>query len=325
MNDRYNPSKISGQAVRSATCGGRFSLGLIGFPLDHSLSPQIHSAALKSLELEGEYHLYPIPPLPNAKTELIDLLDQVKNGRIHGLNITIPHKQNIIHMLDELTPTAKTIGAVNTIYRKGDLLIGDNTDAAGFWTDLKHITDPSTSPSGVRVRSSKPEALRTPHPTPGTPHSALILGAGGSARAVTYALLSNGYYVTIAARRIEQGREISDQYSVFSNQLRVIELENCPLTTYRYSLIVNTTSVGMHPHVNSSPWPDGTPFPENVSIYDLIYNPSETLLVKQAKAVGLPARTGLGMLIEQAALAFQRWTGLEAPRLAMQAAVKGGT
>ncbi len=284
-----------------------FSLGLIGFPLGHSISPKIHNAALKSHDLEGEYQLYSIPALPDGQTELVETINQVRDGKINGLNVTIPHKQNVIPLLDDLTPVAKAIGAVNTIYsvrnddfshpvRSGDFsrprLIGDNTDAPGFWRDVQRLAHP-------------------------TSHSALILGAGGSARAVAYALLTQGYATTIAARRIEQALEISAQYSVFSNQLTVTELKNWPLETGNWSLIVNTTPVGMHPHTDACPWPEGAPFPENSAIYDLVYNPRETLLVRQAIAAGLPAMTGLGMLVEQAALALERWTGLEAPRQAM--------
>ena len=110
-------------------------LGLIGYPLAHSLSPKIHTAALKSCGLNGSYSLFPIQP--NDKQGLKDLLDRIRLGEIHGLNVTIPHKQNVIPLLDELTPTAQAIGAVNTICLKDKKLIGDNTDAAGFLSDLK--------------------------------------------------------------------------------------------------------------------------------------------------------------------------------------------
>ena len=112
-----------------------YQLGLIGFPLGHSLSPKIHAAALKACGLQGTYSLFPISP--DDKQGLHSLLARVRAGEIHGLNVTIPHKQNVIPLLDELTPTAKAIGAVNTIYLRDDKLIGDNTDAAGFLADLK--------------------------------------------------------------------------------------------------------------------------------------------------------------------------------------------
>lgn len=282
------------------------SLGLIGYPLGHSLSPQIHGAALQAVGISGKYSLYPISPDPERQAKLVSLINHMRDGVISGLNVTIPHKQNVIPLLDELTPAARTIGAVNTIFLQDDKLVGDNTDAPGFWMDLqkllyqrKEIREPS---SGLRP-------------------SALVLGAGGSTRAVAYALLMNGYRVTIAARRINQAQELCDQLSVVSDQLSAAHLDHRSLISDHWSLIVNTTPVGMHPHTNASPWPVEVPLPQKIVVYDLVYNPRETMLVKQAHAAGLPADTGLGMLVEQAALAFERWTGLEAPRETMRKAV----
>ncbi len=287
---------------RGASNNRAYRLGLIGYPLTHSLSPQIHNAALKSLGLAGEYRLHSIPLIPEGQTQLIDLLSQIRKGSLHGLNVTIPHKQNIIPLLDDLTPTAEGIGAVNTIYKEGEMLIGDNTDAAGFWMDVQRLAG-----------SSEPIAQSSSH-------SALVLGAGGSARAVAYALLSNGYSIIIAARRIDQARLICNQYSEFSKQIGVADLYSDQLTTTNCSLIINTTPIGMHPHIDASPLPEGVALPDHASVYDLVYNPHETLLVRQAQAAGLNGMTGLGMLVEQAALSFERWTGLEAPRQEMMKA-----
>ncbi len=284
-----------------------FSLGLIGFPLGHSLSPQIHNAALGALELDGEYSSYAIPPSPEGQIELADLLEKVRRGDIHGLNVTIPHKQNVIPYLDELTPAAKTIGSVNTIFRQGELLIGDNTDASGFWVDVQRLAE-----------SQKLQDDLQP-----TPHAALILGAGGSARAVVYALLSQGYTVSIAARRIEQACQIGNHFLDFSDQITVLDWTNWHADPCHFSLIVNTTPVGMSPETGASPWPQGVPFPADAMLYDLVYNPSITMLVKQARTAGLNAETGLGMLVEQAALAFERWTGRSAPRQIMYKAAEG--
>ena len=114
-----------------------YQLGLIGYPLGHSLSPKIHTAALKACGLKGDYSLFPIAP--HDKQGLKDLLARVRINEIHGLNVTIPHKQNVIELMDELTATAKAIGAVNTIYLHEDKLIGDNTDTSGFLSDLKRF------------------------------------------------------------------------------------------------------------------------------------------------------------------------------------------
>ncbi|MFQ5615536.1 MAG: shikimate dehydrogenase [Anaerolineales bacterium] len=286
-----------------------YSLGLTGHPLFHSLSPTLHNTALRALGLEGEYRLYPVPPLPKGAETLAGLLARARRGEIHGLNVTIPHKQNAIPLLDDLTPATRAIGAANTIFRQGDRILGDNTDAPGFLADLKHFL-----------------ANNTQYPIPNT-QSALILGAGGSARAVAYALLTHGWHITLAARRPEQAQALSEQLLVNSSQSpvthRSIRAVQLPITNYQLpvNLIVNTTPLGMSPHTAGSPWPGDLPFPPNAAVYDLVYNPRETTLVRRARAAGLPAVTGLGMLIEQAALAFERWTGRPAPRAAMWQAV----
>ena len=121
-----------------------FQLGLIGYPLGHSLSPKIHTAALRACGLEGDYSLFPIAP--DDKQGLKDLLNRVRAKEIHGLNVTIPHKQNVIPLLDELTPTAKAVGAVNTIYLREDKLIGDNTAAPVFLSYFKKFLPEPPSP-----------------------------------------------------------------------------------------------------------------------------------------------------------------------------------
>ena len=147
-------------------------------------------------------------------------------------------------------------------------------------------------------------------------HSALVLGAGGSARAVVYALLYDGWDVTIAARRIEQAQQLSQSFEKYDLRLSTFDFQ--PST---FNLIVNTTPLGMIPNIEDSPLPENIVLSPKTVIYDLIYNPRETKLVKDARAQGLSATTGLGMLIEQAALAFEIWTGAKADRDAMQKAV----
>ncbi len=140
----------------------------------------------------------------------------------------------------------------------------------------------------------------------------MILGAGGSARAVAYALINDGWNVAIAARRIEQAQELASHYS----DVEPIELTS-KIQSFEFQLVVNTTPVGMTPNIIQSPWPDDLPFPHQALIYDLVYNPRETKLVKDACAAGLSATTGLGMLIEQAALSFEIWTGRKPSRNAL--------
>ncbi|MCQ3939102.1 MAG: shikimate dehydrogenase [Chloroflexi bacterium] len=286
-----------------------YRLGLTGSPLSHSLSPKIHAAALETCGLHGEYSLFPIPP--DDKQGLISLLARVRAGEIHGLNVTIPHKQTVIGFLDKLTPAAQAIGAVNTIYLREGKLIGDNTDAPGFLSALNRFLS-ETQPQ-IENRKSKIVNRK----------SALVLGAGGSARAVVYALANDGWNVVIAARRIEQARQLADTFP--NHQLRTASFDLRPSTfdlqPSTFNLIVNTTPLGMTPNIDQSPLPENLSLPSNVIIYDLVYNPSETKLVRSARAQGLQAATGLGMLIEQAALSFEVWTGHNPPREALWNAV----
>lgn len=261
-------------------------LGLIGYPLGHSLSPKIQTAALEACELEGNYSLFPIEP--DDKQGLKNLLDRVRNGEITGLNVTIPHKQHVIEFMDQLTPTAKSIGAVNTIYLREGKLIGDNTDAPGFMTDLNRFLTLECDSLLSQIQKK-----------------AFVLGAGGSARAVVYALSNDGWNITIASRRIEQAEQLAHSFS--RHAIKTTTFAHLrPLT---FELLVNTTPLGMTPNVDQSPWPQEIPFPKNAAIYDLVYNPRETKLVREARAQGLNATSGLGMLIGQAALAFELWTG----------------
>lgn len=271
-------------------------LGLIGYPLGHSLSPKLHNAAFRDCNLPGEYSLFPIEP--DDVQGLKDILDRVRTSDITGLNITIPHKRTVVPLLDELTETAEAIGAVNTIYLRDKRLIGDNTDSPGFLADLKDFL------AGLGVREKK----------------ALLLGAGGSARAVAYALLKNDWKTIIAARRIEQAQQLADSFPTYELSITDNTLTDIDLS--EIALIVNTTPVGMSPNTDQSPWPENLPFPPHAAVYDLVYNPCETRLAKDACSQGLHARTGRGMLLEQAALAFELWTGKRPSREVMSLAME---
>lgn len=275
-------------------------LGLTGFPLGHSLSPKIHTTALRSAGLEGEYHLYPVSP--DDPAALAALINRLRTGELQGLNVTIPHKQAVIPLLDDLTPSARSIGAVNTIFVKDGQLIGHNTDAPGFLADLARLLENQKS----LIVNRK---------------SALVLGAGGAARAVVAALLSDGWTVTLAVRAadLSQAAALAHSHASLITFHALDELPALDLSTL--SLIVNTTPLGMSPETETCAWPAGLDFPPTAAVYDCVYNPRETLLVKRARAAGLPAETGLGMLLEQAALAFEIWTGAPADRAAMRQAV----
>lgn len=269
-------------------------LGLLGYPLGHSLSPALHQAALRDLGLEGRYRLFPIPPMPEGEAELRDRLARLRAGELDGLNVTIPHKQAVIPWVDELSPVARAVNAVNTLVRQDGWLIGDNTDVPGFLTDLRVC--------GVDVAAGG---------------ACLVLGAGGAARAVAYALVDSGWQVTVAARRPEAAR----QFAHWKCQAAPLTGEGIRPLLAGCRLIVNATPLGMHPHGEGSPWPEGLDFPTGAFVYDLVYNPPDTRLVRQAREAGLSARTGLGMLIEQAALSFERWLGRAPSRQVMREAV----
>jgi shikimate dehydrogenase len=273
-----------------------FALGLIGYPLAKSLSPDLHHAALRASGLRGVYRLYPVSPLPAGEAGLRRMVSRLRSGDLHGLNVTIPHKQNVLAFLDASTPEVEAVGAANTLFVKNGLLSGDNTDIPGFLADLERLL-------------------------PGSRGRALVLGAGGSARAVVYALAQAGWRITLAARRQSQAEGLLKNLGL-AESAAAIPLEAPDLSALGATeLIVNTTPVGMHPEPEHSPWPAGVPLPQNAALYDLIYKPAETLLMRQAKAAGLPAFNGLGMLVEQAALAFELWTGARAGRDAMWYAV----
>lgn len=278
-----------------------YQLGLTGYPLDHSLSPMLHRQALHFHGLTGDYRLYSIPPAPEGRPALAGLLSRLRTGSLHGLNVTIPHKQVVIDFLDELTPVARRIGAVNTIFLRDGRLVGDNTDASGFLSDLLRFLEGSDPSQGEG------------------PRQALVLGAGGAARAVAYALVTSRWKVTLAARRLEQAQEAAAWLGEAWIKPALLQpaalIELAPL-----ALIVNATPLGMAPDVLENPWPAGVPLPRLASVYDLVYNPLQTVLVRTALESGLRATTGLGMLVDQAALSFEHWTGKPAPRLQMRQA-----
>ena len=283
-----------------------YRFGLLGWPLDHSLSPHIHAAALAASGLSGTYHLFPIPPLPDGAGLLQEIIERFRRLELHGLNVTIPYKQAILPLLDGLTDQATAIGAVNLVYLQGKRLLGDNSDAPALLLDLQ------------RCFSLQDQA--------GT---ALVLGAGGAARAAVYALLQAGWRVYVAARRVEAAQRLVADLAPPANAGGMDPLASLTLGADALAklpvcdLLINATPVGMPPLADSIPWPDGVPFPSGAKMYDMVYNPAQTKLVRTARTEGHLAVNGLGMLVEQAALSFERWTGSYASRPAMWAAATG--
>lgn len=273
-------------------------VGLIGHPVVHSKSPLMQSAAFAHAGLhDWHYELWdtPLDELPARMAIIRERED------IAGCNVTIPHKQNVMPHLDAISEHAKAIGAVNTVVKipppptpppsAGEgRLFGDNTDWIGWLNDVKW--------HGVDMRDVK---------------RALVLGAGGSARAIVYALTQCGTEVMIVNRDAERAVKLAADFGAAGaglNEIAAFAREAQP------QLIVNCTSAGMWPNDDTTPWPDDAPFPANAVLYDLVYKPRITKLMRQAEHAGARAIGGIGMLAEQGAAAFEKWTGVPASQVA---------
>ncbi|MQG73466.1 MAG: shikimate dehydrogenase [SAR202 cluster bacterium] len=264
-------------------------LGIIGYPLTHSISPVFQQAAFDYEGIDAKYSLWEIPP-----NKLSECLDWVRSQDVLGFNVTIPYKESIIPLLDDIDESAQQIGAVNTVLAKNDRLVGFNTDAEGFRRSL-------TEEAMFQIRGSFP----------------IILGAGGSARAVATTLVKEGAArVIIANRSRERSESLAYNLRVqFDSEVHGVDLSYATLRHYLKgshapNIVVNCTAVGMA----HGPDPDGSLLPEDLVpstalIYDLVYNPQETPLLRGARNAGARVMGGLSMLIYQGAAGFFMWTG----------------
>lgn len=258
---------------------------LLGYPLGHSISPAMQNAAFHKLGLDYEYSALEVPP-----ENLAELVGGLREPRIAGFNVTVPHKEKILSLLDEITPVAKLIGAVNTVKNQSGRLIGYNTDGAGFIESLKQ--DAAFDPAGKKV---------------------VIIGAGGASRAVAVMLAEAGAKaIVINDVQKEKAAELAEYLGSY---FPIKTGANAPLTSslVDVDLLVNASPIGMSPRESESPLPDNLRVPTKLTVYDLVYNPMETALLRTAKGAGCRAVSGLGMLVRQGALAFTIWTGQEAP------------
>lgn len=277
-------------------------VGLIGWPVEHSISPIMQNVAFRELGLDDWIYV----PMPVSKYPYIRIKEAVLGLRalgFQGANVTVPYKEAVVPYLEHLTDMAKAIGAVNTIAINSDgRLIGHNTDGSGFMKDLQ---DHSIDVSAIDV---------------------LLLGAGGSARSVAYALLADGCKrLTILNRTKTKAEDIANGFAhVFPDaQLFVGALNKDTIKQLPHAeLIINATSMGLVSSKDLMPWDENVSFTRNQVVYDLIYNPRETKLLQKATSDGARAINGLGMLVHQGALAFKIWTGHEAPIAVMKAAAE---
>ena len=272
-------------------------VGLIGHPVSHSRSPELQNAAFAACGLaDWTYELWDTPPneVPMRMREMRH------TASIAGANVTVPHKQAVIHYLAGMSEAARAIGAVNTITKEpSGAMIGHNTDWIGFAEDLRQ--------HGIDL--SKMNDVR-----------ALVLGAGGSARAIVYALLKNNLKVMVINRDAARAEKIADDMLRLRSRSfhpRIIGAGSARFSRMDVpspKLIVNCTSAGMTPNEDTSPWPADAPFPADAILYDLVYKPSATKLMADAAGAGLRVIGGIGMLAEQAAAAFELWTGVSSVR-----------
>ncbi len=283
---------------------GRTKLvGLLGFPVEHSLSPALQNAAFESAGLN-----YCYVPLPVSPAEVAAAVGGLAALGFAGANVTAPHKQAVMPYLDELSPDVQAIGAVNTIVFRDGRRIGHNVDGVGFLAALADLIGGDARIEGW---------------------SALVLGAGGAARSVIYALAKAGAAVTVLNRTSDHAHALIDS---LRPHLPGSLLAGGPLireaiaeAAVHADLVVNATSVGMRPREEASPWPEGLRFPADAVAYDLIYVPAETRFLKMAHAAGARTLNGLPMLVHQGAAGFRIWTGQVAPLKAMFAATMNGS
>lgn len=270
---------------------------VIGYPLKHSLSPYMHTAALAKTKIEGAYVPFEIVPM-----QFEAVMKSLKVLPFTGYNVTVPYKEKVIPYLDRLDTDAKAIGAVNSIHYSRGRLIGYNTDVYGFLCSLKESL--SMTPCGKRV---------------------LVLGAGGAARAVVYALLKEkAQSVVVMNRTLDKAKKIiHDMRPLMGRTLLgayAFDEKYIKKILPAVDLIVNTTSVGLK---KSDPLllPARMLPQRSVAVYDLIYNPAKTKLLQTAERRGYRIANGLGMLVYQGARSFEIWTGKKAPVAVMKKAI----
>ncbi|MEJ2210271.1 MAG: shikimate dehydrogenase [Anaerolineae bacterium] len=267
--------------------------GLLGWPVAHSVSPAMHNAAFRALGLPWHYDLLPVPP-----DELAAAVAGLEGRGFCGANVTVPHKEAALGLVDEADAGARAIGAVNTLVRRGDGWLGTNTDAAGFVAALR---DGGFEPAG---------------------RQALVLGAGGAARAVVHALAGAGCAVIVHNRTAERAARLCADLGAAAEVPLAVAQSLTGLDPDAVDLLVNATPLGQWPAAGGSPWPQSLPLPAHWTVFDLVYNPLETRLLARARAAGAIAVDGLEMLVHQGALSFTLWTGRAAPLDVMRAAAR---
>ncbi|PEN05773.1 shikimate dehydrogenase [Longimonas halophila] len=265
---------------------------LLGDPVEHSLSPCIHNTAFATHNINAVYAATQV-----KRDDLADAVRGMRALRLLGANVTIPHKERIVPLLDSVSSQAEALGAVNTVVARSNngtrTLHGDNTDVEGFLAPLRSRSDLHGQPM-------------------------TILGAGGAARAAAYAL-GTSYApapLTVAARRPKQAQALVDALTPHVDPeatLTACVLDDATAAVRSSRLVVNATPVGMAPNTDATPWPNTECFAPGQLIYDLVYTPRPTRLLREAASRGADTQDGLAMLIGQAASSYEMWTDRPMP------------
>ncbi len=259
---------------------------LIGDPVGHSLSPVMHNAAFKELGLDIVYVAFPV-----KADELEDAIKGARSLGLLGLNVTMPHKHAVIQYLDETDSTAKAMGAVNTILNERGKLFGYNTDGKGVMIALQE-----------NRADTKEKKM-------------LLLGAGGAAKAIAFQAAQETEELVILNRTEEKGKQLAELLNkTFGTKVkgRTLSVDVLKEELETTEILVNATSIGMSPNVNASPVPVDF-LHSDLCVMDIVYNPLETKLLKDAKNGGAKVVSGLEMLLYQGAVAFEIWTNCPAP------------
>jgi shikimate dehydrogenase len=277
------------------TSSGTKLIAIIGDPVERSLSPAMHNAAFEALDLDYAYMDLRVPP-----GALDGAIATARVLKMAGMNVTHPHKIKILSLLDGLDESAELVGAVNTVKNNRGKLIGYNTDGAGAVRALKCEVGELT---GRRV---------------------LLLGAGGAARSIAFSMVKEGVEVNIANRTTSRAKELTAAIKrSLGTNVGIINLNRKEVveTIKNTDIIINATTIGMHPNVNRTLL-TAEMMRKGLIVNDIVYEPLQTRLLTEAKKAGARTVTGLGMLIHQAALSFEIWTGRRAPIKVMTAAAK---
>lgn len=256
---------------------------VIGDPVRHSLSPRLHNAGFAALGLDWFYVACPV-----AKGQAAQAIEAMRTLGIEGLSVTMPHKKSVAVAVDDLSPTAAKLGAVNCVRRDGDRLVGENTDGIGFVDSLR--SQLQMDPDGLTI---------------------VIVGAGGAARSIALAMAEHGAQVGIFNRTATSAEEVVEIVGAASSVVQEEAIRDA-------DVIVNATPLGMS---NDSLPFDPSLLSKGQSLIDLIYEPEKTALLVEAESLGVKTLNGVGMLLHQAGAQFQLWTGCEPPLKEMAQAV----